>query len=191
MTNRRGEKSSDPQPRLWLDEIRDALTSIGGQGTLADIYAAIERRHIMDLSSPHWKAAVRRTIEQHSSMCEGFTGLPLDDVFCAPRGKGSGFWAIRESDHQQAGITESNVPAAVAAEALSQTTTSAAPCIFVCHSHQDNKFTARLVADLRAAGSCVQGWTFSPSYGSVQQLEGPKQRRFHPPNRAVWRHLGR
>src|SRR6476660_3104192 len=85
-----------PQPRLWLDEIRDALTTLGGQATLEQLYEEIERRDVMDFASnPNWKAAVRRTIEQHASECAGFTGLAEDDVFFAPQGKGAGVWALR------------------------------------------------------------------------------------------------
>ena len=86
-----------PQPRPWLDEIIDALEELEGQGSLADIYATIANRKIMDFETNlNWNAAVRRTIEQHSSDSDAFTGNLEDDLFYAPKGKGAGYWAIRD-----------------------------------------------------------------------------------------------
>lgn len=85
-----------PQPRLWVDEIRDALASLGGQANLNEIYSKVEQRDVMDFAAnPNWQAAIRRTIQQHSSDTEIFTGVPGDDIFTAPFGKGAGIWKLR------------------------------------------------------------------------------------------------
>jgi len=85
-----------PQPRLWVDEICEALAALGGQASLDEIYSKIEQRGLMDFeANPNWEAAVRRTIQQHSSDTEIFTGRPEDDIFTAPLGKGAGVWALR------------------------------------------------------------------------------------------------
>lgn len=84
------------QPRLWVDEIREALSSLGGSASLSDIYAQIWQRNNMDfVENPHWRDAVRRTIQQHSSDSTIFTGIPADDIFWAPLGLGAGIWALR------------------------------------------------------------------------------------------------
>lgn len=84
------------QPRLWVDEIRDALSSLGGSASLSDIYAEVWRRNNMDfIENPHWKDAIRRTIQQHSSDSSIFTGISDDDVCFAPLGLRAGVWALR------------------------------------------------------------------------------------------------
>jgi hypothetical protein len=138
-----------PQPRLWLDEIRDALTKLGGQATLAQLYQEIERRGIMDFASaPNWKAGVRRTIEQHASECAGFTGLAEDDIFFAPQGKGAGIWALRaHMSPQHSAMPDTAV--------TTDTQLAHAPRVFLSHSHQDNRFASRLATDLQARGADV------------------------------------
>jgi len=138
-----------PQPRLWLDEIRDALTTLGGQATLARLYQEIERRGVMDfVSAPNWKAGVRRTIEQHASECAGFTGLAEDDTFFAPHGKGAGVWALRAHVTPQHTALPSDTGATDPQPAHS-------PRVFLSHSHQDNRFASRLAADLQGRGADV------------------------------------
>jgi len=138
-----------PQPRLWLDEIRDALTTLGGQATLAQLYQEIERRGVMDFASaPNWKAGVRRTIEQHASEWAGFTGLAENDVFFAPQGKGAGVWALRAHVAPQHTAPPDNA-------GTTGTPPAHSPRVFLSHSHQDNRFASRLAADLQARGADV------------------------------------
>ncbi|GHO52883.1 HNH endonuclease [Ktedonobacter robiniae] len=88
-----------PQPRLWINEIIDALIDLGGEGTLKAIYEQISKRGIMNLEHAHWQATVRRTIEQHSSDTKSFHTIKNsdeDDIFYAPKGLSAGHWAIRK-----------------------------------------------------------------------------------------------
>lgn len=141
-----------PQPRIWVDEIRDALAALGGQASLAEIYHTIEQRNRMDFSAnPNWRAAVRRTIQQHSSDTTIFTGLAQDNVFFAPRGKGVGYWALRPLAPSSA----EELPSLLSQAPLAGPRSSAPQRIFVSHSHKDNKFTKRLVTDLQTAGADV------------------------------------
>jgi hypothetical protein len=120
--------------------------------------------------TPHWKAGVRRTIEQHASACEAFTGLPHDDVFYPPQGKGAGVWALRSTVDMQAAAADTvnatdtvalvedvqvSARSTVLPVPVSADTPASPPRIFVSHSHNGNRFTARLVGDLRAAGADV------------------------------------
>ena len=92
------------QPRPWVEEVLDVLGELGGEGTLEDIYRVIRSRSVMDLTgSVDWRATVRRTIQQHSSASDAFSGKPGDDIFIPPRGLGGGYWAIRDYD---AAVTE-------------------------------------------------------------------------------------
>ena len=92
------------QPRPWVEEVLDVLGELGGEGTLEDIYGVIRSRSVMDLTgSVDWRATVRRTIQQHSSASDAFSGKPGDDIFIPPRGLGGGYWAIRDYD---AAVTE-------------------------------------------------------------------------------------
>jgi hypothetical protein len=75
------------QPRPWVEEVLDALGELGGEGKLDDIYGMIHRRSVMDLTgSVDWRATVRRTIQQHSSASDAFSGKAGDDIFIPPRG---------------------------------------------------------------------------------------------------------
>ncbi len=70
------------QPRPWVEEVLDVLGELGGDGSLEDIYGLIRSRGVMDLTgSVDWRATVRRTIQQHSSVSDAFSGKPGDDIF--------------------------------------------------------------------------------------------------------------
>src|SRR6266480_8141399 len=98
-----------PQPRPWLDEIIDALRDLGGEGSLNAIYEQISKRNIMTLDSANWQAAIRRTLEAHSSDTRTFRTIqqsPENDLFLAPKGLNSGYWAIRESYRAKHGLED-------------------------------------------------------------------------------------
>lgn len=50
------------QPRLWRDEVIDALSDLGGQADLKDIYAQVEKRGVMNFkANRNWSANSRHT----------------------------------------------------------------------------------------------------------------------------------
>lgn len=69
--------------------IVNAINSLGGLGTLNDIYKAVN--DIAETPEP----SIRRTIYQHSSECDIYEPS-REDIFYAPHGKGEGVWAIRD-----------------------------------------------------------------------------------------------
>jgi len=72
----------------WVEDIIQALTNLGGQATLTEIYKEIE--HIRKEPLPnHWRANVRERIETHSSDSQNFKGK---DLF---RKVDRGTWALR------------------------------------------------------------------------------------------------
>ena len=82
------------QPHSWFDEVHTALTEIGGDGSLSDIYSQIRKRNVMCFNSnKNWKAAVRQTLETHSSDSEAFLGK--GDCFYSVFGIGQGHWGLR------------------------------------------------------------------------------------------------
>ena len=75
------------QPIPWLLEIVESMKEIGGYGTYNDLYNVIVKRNNMDFkANKHWKAAVRRTIENHSSDSDAFAHKK--DIFYSVEGKG-------------------------------------------------------------------------------------------------------
>jgi hypothetical protein len=83
-----------PHPHTWLDEVLAALEAIGGTAHLSEIYAEVERRDYMDfIARPTWQAAVRETLEKHSSDSDAF--LHNGDYFYSVEGIGNGVWGIR------------------------------------------------------------------------------------------------
>lgn len=83
------------QPRSWLDEVIDAIQSLGGSAHYDAIYQKIYDRQIMDFSTnSSWKSAVRQNIEMFSSDSDAFNGRK--DIFYSVEGKGKGVWGIRE-----------------------------------------------------------------------------------------------
>ena len=83
------------QPKPWLDEVIDALKDLGGHAAYRDIYDKILERNIMDFNvNKHWKQAIQRTLEQHSSDSDVYNGK--EDIFYSVYGKGNGHWGLRE-----------------------------------------------------------------------------------------------
>jgi hypothetical protein len=78
----------------WRDDVRDALTSLGGRASLQSIYRAVrDIRRSAGRSLPQsLEATVRRTLEDHSSDSANFRGA---DLFHMPEGKGAGVWSLR------------------------------------------------------------------------------------------------
>ncbi|PSL36240.1 hypothetical protein B0H99_10761 [Planomicrobium soli] len=82
----------------WLEEIMYSLVSLGGKGTLEDIYFTIAKRNMIDLDSyVDWKSQVRKHIYLHSSDCDIFRSSIGDehDLFYPVEEKGKGYWGIR------------------------------------------------------------------------------------------------
>lgn len=76
----------------WLDDVTHGLESIGGIGSLSQIYEAI--RLIRPLPHPQsFTAIIRRTLESHSSDSEAFNNKK--DLFYSVDGIGSGVWGLR------------------------------------------------------------------------------------------------
>lgn len=75
------------QPIPWLLEIIESMKEIGGYGTYNDLYNQILKRNNMNFKvNKHWKAAVRRTIENYSSDSDVFTHR--EDIFYSVERKG-------------------------------------------------------------------------------------------------------
>jgi putative restriction endonuclease len=92
------------QPRPWVEEVLDVLGELGGHGSLEEIYEVVRNRGVMELTgSVDWRATVRRTIQQHSSARDAFTGKPEHDMFNPLHGLGQGYWEIRG---YEAAVTE-------------------------------------------------------------------------------------
>ena len=83
----------------WIDEIYDAYAALGGAARYSDLYEYIEQT--TDRTLPrHWRASVRRTVQQHSKDSQSFQ---YTDVF---KHVGRGFWAIREFNISEDFLTE-------------------------------------------------------------------------------------
>lgn len=86
------------QPRPWLEEVIDALTELGGTGTLKDISERVYERGVMDFNSnPYYKDRIRGTIYNHSSSGTYYKGEigGEKDVFFSVNGIGKGVWGLR------------------------------------------------------------------------------------------------
>jgi hypothetical protein len=79
----------------WWQIIEAALRRIGGQGTLSEIYNSLRHlsKEIGKNMPPSLEAVVRGTLEDNSS--DSGRWKQVRDVFEMPRGKHSGFWALR------------------------------------------------------------------------------------------------
>ncbi len=77
----------------WRDDVEAALRSIGGQGTLSEIYEAVRSVRQGNLP-PSWQAIVRRELEYNSS--DSDSHQKRFDLFYSVRGIGSGVWGLRE-----------------------------------------------------------------------------------------------
>lgn len=79
--------------KKWREELVEVLAELGGEATLEDIYQAVERRR--SPLTPAWKASVRGVLESNSSDSDRYRPS-APDVFCMPRGKFAGVWALRQ-----------------------------------------------------------------------------------------------
>ena len=77
-----------------IDNVLDAIKTLGGRGSLQEIYDAVN----MIENTP--EPSIRRTIYQHSSECDIYDFIK-EDIFYAPEGKGKGIWAIRDKSYSQ------------------------------------------------------------------------------------------
>lgn len=73
----------------WREDVETALRSIGGQGTLSQIYDAVRARVSRPLPAT-WQAIVRRELEYNSSDSESYQHRY--DLFFSVRGIGAGVW---------------------------------------------------------------------------------------------------
>ncbi|MFL6721766.1 MAG: hypothetical protein ACJ8FT_08190 [Sphingomonas sp.] len=80
---------------LWRDDVRTALSQLGGEGYLTDIYRKV--RHIRLANGRRLPrstdAIVRRELEYNSSDSESYTGNY--DWFRSVDGIGGGRWGLR------------------------------------------------------------------------------------------------
>lgn len=77
----------------WRTEVVEALRKIGGQGTLSQIYAAVQAQATRQLP-PSWEAIVRRELEYNSS--DSLSHKKKHDLFYSVKGIGAGVWGLRE-----------------------------------------------------------------------------------------------
>ena len=83
----------------WVEDIVQALTNLGGSGTLAEIYHQVAEIRTEPLP-PTWQASIRERIESHSSDSKYFKGK---DYF---KKIDKGVWALRELNFE--GIRSNN-----------------------------------------------------------------------------------
>jgi len=98
------------QPKRWLDEIIDALSVLGGYGTLNDLNNLIEERNIMDFNANrNWKNQIRETIYRYSSDSRYFKGGK--NIFYSVDGIRKGHWGLRdfEPNEQNVDLTEDDM----------------------------------------------------------------------------------
>lgn len=83
-----------PETKPWRDDLVDALRSIGGAGSLDDIYHAVEQTR--KPLSKQWKGTVRCKLQQFSSDSNWWRtsnrSPNRDDLFRNPR---TGYWELR------------------------------------------------------------------------------------------------
>jgi len=79
----------------WVDDVRTALTKMGGEASLHSIYREVEciRREAGRSIPKTLEAVIRRTLEDHSSDSANYRGV---DLFGLPEGHGKGIWALRK-----------------------------------------------------------------------------------------------
>ncbi|MFD1861483.1 hypothetical protein [Planococcus chinensis] len=82
----------------WLEGIITSLNSLGGKGSLEEIYEKVLTQNNIDFNAYiDWKSQVRKNLYLHSSDCDIFKGVTGDetDLFYSIEGKGKGIWGIR------------------------------------------------------------------------------------------------
>jgi hypothetical protein len=94
--NSASEGESQMNDARWIDDVKRALTELGGKAPLQQIYDAVEKiRKEERRSVPRTlDATIRRTLEDHSADSRNYRGRA--DLFALPEGKGAGVWALRQ-----------------------------------------------------------------------------------------------
>jgi 5-methylcytosine-specific restriction protein A len=80
----------------YRSEIIAAFRALGGQGSLKDIYAAIQARGVLPAirTNPNWQAQVRKQLQADSS--DASTQSSGKDIFFSANGLHNGVWGIRD-----------------------------------------------------------------------------------------------
>ena len=78
---------------IWRDDVKAALSRLGGQGSLEEIYAEVQRARSTNLP-PSWQAIIRRELEYNSSDSDSYQHR--FDIFFSVDGIGSGIWGLRD-----------------------------------------------------------------------------------------------
>ena len=78
----------------WADDIETALSNLGGEASLHEIYREVELVRGPERLTPSWQATVRGTLERHSPDSQVFGGREL---FRSSGGIGRGRWALRRA----------------------------------------------------------------------------------------------
>jgi predicted restriction endonuclease len=79
---------------IWRDDLTAALETLGGQGSLEQIYQAVQT--IREKMPPSWQAIVRRELEYNSSDSVSFQ--KRHDLFYSVDGIGKGLWGLRQKE---------------------------------------------------------------------------------------------
>ncbi len=79
-------------PSLWVQDIVQAMTNLGGSAAYKDLYAEVYRVRGGEVPRTY-ENVIRRTIQTHSSDSAGFQGT---DLFYSVGGLGGGHWGLRE-----------------------------------------------------------------------------------------------
>jgi len=85
----------------WRDEIIRALTQLGGEAALDEIYTKVKGNTDKEIPTT-FRAVIRNALEVNSSDSENFSDK--EDVFYSVHGKGKGVWGIRNFK-----VTEDNM----------------------------------------------------------------------------------
>jgi Protein NO VEIN, C-terminal len=75
----------------WVNDVIQSLQNLGGVAKYADLYKEVGRLRPGPLPASY-EAIIRRTVEQHSSDSDAFSGR---DLFYSVHGKGKGVWGLR------------------------------------------------------------------------------------------------
>lgn len=78
----------------WREEVEAALQTLGGQGTLEEIYSQVRKATKRELP-PTWQAIVRRELEYNSTDSDSYQGR--HNLFYSVRGIGQGVWGLRSA----------------------------------------------------------------------------------------------
>jgi hypothetical protein len=78
---------------IWREDVRTALRTLGGQGTLDEIYEAVRLVRTEPLPT-EWRALVRSELEYNSSDSDSFK--KKHDWFYSVEGINKGIWGLRE-----------------------------------------------------------------------------------------------